>query len=779
MPASSNHPPTNARALSLGRLIAAGLRYHWRTNLAVALAVMAASAVSRPARCWSAIRCAAACGTCCSTNWDSIDEMLVTDRFFRTKLAEDVAAKTISSSTFQPGRAGDLRARHRRESSRLAAGLRQVAVIGSGADFWRWAAADRSSRPLAARSCSTRRWPTRSAPSVGDEVLLAHRQPSQIPADSALGRKTETIRNRRLTVSAVIPGRGPRPLCFEPQPDGAARRVRRHRNAAKTPLEQPDKVQRDLRGRARQPRAVASEAGMPPWKRSLHPKLADYGIKISEHKLGYVQLTSNRMLIEPGGRPARHRRAFADDHPQDCSPIWPTRSPPAASRFPTRRSRPSTFARRAAAGPFQNARGRADRATGRRRDRAQHLGRRRPGRQAGRRDDDHLLRAREHARRGARSRRPRSASRRSWRIEGLAADPDLTPQMPGVTDQLSIGDWDPPFPFEACARARQGRSNTGTNIARRPRRSSSLAAGPPAVVEPLWRHDGRALRAAAGADVADAGRTTGTRAGRRWASCFVPIKRLGLEAVGGTTPFDGLFHRLQPVHHGLGADAGVAAVPLGHGQARAEEIGMLRTVGLRRRKIFAVLAGEALVVTAVGSLLGVVAGVGYAWLMIMGLTTWWVGAISTPFLHLYVTPLSLAIGFVGGLIVSLLTDAVDRAAAGAHFGPRHARRPGRARTVYRRRPGRTGHAGLPPVLFVLAVVCGAMAPLVCSGEAQAGAFVGSGALVLAGGTDATSGIACGSGRHGQRRSAGSSADRPAGGCATARAIPAAARCRSA
>ena len=90
-------------------------------------------------------------------------------------------------------------------------------------------------------------------------------------------------------------------------------------------------------------------------------------------------------------------------------------------------------------------------------------------------------------------------------------------------------------------------------------------------------------------------------------------------------------------------------------EGRAEEIGVLRTVGMRNRKIFAVLAVEALVVTAVGSLLGVAAGVGYAWLMIVGLTTWWVSAISTPFLHLYVTPQSLLIGFFGGLIVSLLT----------------------------------------------------------------------------------------------------------------------------
>src|SRR5262249_3503073 len=32
-------------------------------------------------------------------------------------------------------------------------------------------------------------------------------------------------------------------------------------------------------------------------------------------------------------------------------------------------------------------------------------------------------------------------------LEGPAADPDLTPEFPGITDKLSIRDWNPPFPY--------------------------------------------------------------------------------------------------------------------------------------------------------------------------------------------------------------------------------------------------------------------------------------------------------------------------------------------
>lgn len=33
-------------------------------------------------------------------------------------------------------------------------------------------------------------------------------------------------------------------------------------------------------------------------------------------------------------------------------------------------------------------------------------------------------------------------------MEGAVADPDLTPPFPGVTDKATIGDWDPPFPYD-------------------------------------------------------------------------------------------------------------------------------------------------------------------------------------------------------------------------------------------------------------------------------------------------------------------------------------------
>jgi ABC-type antimicrobial peptide transport system permease subunit len=209
---------------------------------------------------------------------------------------------------------------------------------------------------------------------------------------------------------------------------------------------------------------------------------------------------------------------------------------------------------------------------------------------------------------------------------------------------------------------------------------------------------------------------------------FRPIKRLGLEAARGTTSFDGLFVGFSLFI--MVASLLLVALLFRLGiETRANELGVLRAVGIGGRKIFAALAAEGGIVAAVGSLVGVAAGVGYAWLMITGLTTWWVSAISTPFLALYVTGRSLAIGFLAGLVVSLATIlwtlwrsgrvSVRRLLAGQMTAENETlRKPSRAAPVA---------AG---VMLALAAVCGLAAPFL-SGEAQAGAFVGSGALILA------------------------------------------------
>jgi hypothetical protein len=63
---------------------------------------------------------------------------------------------------------------------------------------------------------------------------------------------------------------------------------------------------------------------------------------------------------------------------------------------------------------------------------------------------------------------------------------------------------------------------------------------------------------------------------------------------------------------------------------------------------------EGLAVAAIGSIIGTLAGVGYAALMLWGLRTWWLPAIGTPFLTFHVAWQSPVIGFASGLVLALI-----------------------------------------------------------------------------------------------------------------------------
>src|SRR5688572_17647565 len=166
-------------------------------------------------------------------------------------------------------------------------------------------------------------------------------------------------------------------------------------------------------------------------------------------------------------------------------------------------------------------------------------------------------------------------------------------------------------------------------------------------------------------------------------------------------------------------------------EQRASEIGLLLSLGWSRPQVRRLLVGEGGIVAAVGAGAGVVGGVGYAWLMLAGLRSWWVGAIASPFLTLYVTPLSLLVGFLAGLLVSVariwfslgrVKRAVVRSLlAGEIVIPNHKSQVPNPKSQI-------------PIYFAAFLFLAALAltfyAATLGGEAQAGAFMGAGAALL-------------------------------------------------
>jgi hypothetical protein len=93
-------------------------------------------------------------------------------------------------------------------------------------------------------------------------------------------------------------------------------------------------------------------------------------------------------------------------------------------------------------------------------------------------------------------------------------------------------------------------------------------------------------------------------------------------------------------------------------EMKTAQIGIRLAVGWTPFQAGKVLLGEGCVLATCGAVLGTVFGIGYAWLMIYGLTTWWLDAVTVPFLTLHINPWSLVIGCVSGLALSAVTIAL-------------------------------------------------------------------------------------------------------------------------
>jgi hypothetical protein len=88
-------------------------------------------------------------------------------------------------------------------------------------------------------------------------------------------------------------------------------------------------------------------------------------------------------------------------------------------------------------------------------------------------------------------------------------------------------------------------------------------------------------------------------------------------------------------------------------EQRVREVGLLRAVGFSTAAVRALFTIEGLVLALVGSVIGVAGALGYGYLMMTGLTRWWVGAVGTTALTLHVSPAALGAGAAGGVLAAL------------------------------------------------------------------------------------------------------------------------------
>jgi putative ABC transport system permease protein len=303
-------------------------------------------------------------------------------------------------------------------------------------------------------------------------------------------------------------------------------------------------------------------------------------------------------------------------------------------------------------------------------------------------------------------------------LAGAAADRQLTPDYPGITEARNLRDWDPPFPLDlrrirpvdeqyweryratpkAFVRLGRARQLWGTRFGS----LTSLRVSPPS---PAFAE---ALRARL--DPAKMG------------LAVMPVRRQGLEAAQGTTDFGEYFLYfsffvvvsallLTGLFFGLGVEQ------------RLSEIGVLRALGFDLSRIRSLFLREGVVLAVAGAALGLGVAVGYGALVMLGLRTWWFDAVHTRFLSLHTSLPALAAGAAGGVAIGLgvLAWTLGRlrgvSPRGLIAGERASIRPARRRA-----------AGAAATVAALALAGASWAGIVD----QTGGFFGAGALLLCG-----------------------------------------------
>ncbi len=232
-------------------------------------------------------------------------------------------------------------------------------------------------------------------------------------------------------------------------------------------------------------------------------------------------------------------------------------------------------------------------------------------------------------------------------IRGMAADREFAPVYPGITDQKSLADWDPPFPID-LKRVRPRDEEYWKQYRTTPKAWVPLDTG-----RKLW----------------------GTRFGSYTSIRFLdPDSRLEKVLRAETDPLSGQFTLLPVRQQSLDASAGstdfgeyftyfsvfvlAAALilmalffRLGVEQRRGEA-GLLRALGASDELLRRFFLAEGLAVAAAGALIGALCAPAYTALIVQGLRTWWRDATGTRLLRLSADPGLLAVGAIGGTVMA-------------------------------------------------------------------------------------------------------------------------------
>ncbi len=724
---------------------------YWQTNLAVSLgAAVATASLTGALMVGDSMR-----GSLLEIavgRLGGITHSLVAQRFFRSALAAEIVGE-LRGSGATASAAPAILLRGGVSHADLESRVEGIGILGVNEQFWQLDSfehpidvikrTDRSvilNEPLAAELQAK----------VGDDVILRLAKPAAVSTETLLGRRDDVSSSIRLEVAAILPAEGLAAFGLNPRqttPKNAfvplsvlQRSLDREEqiNAILGSIGQPDQVDTHSR----------SDGDSDMWQRALQKtaRLGDVGLRLRQcESLGYVAVESDALLIPPALESAI--RAAALDAGLTASPILAhlantiaveSTSQSVAARIPystvaaieplseTMRKLTASLNTEVilAPGDILLNQWAAD-------DLRASVG-----------DRIALTYYLINDRGTIETHSTTFTLRGIVPLAGAAADPGFIPEYEGISNAKSLADWNPPFPIDLSL-VRDRDEDYWKDHRTTPKAFISLVDG-----QRLWASEserfGRItsfrLSSTAAGESATNGNldavveafTTSLSRNMNVADLglrFQPIREQVESAAQGGTDFGILFVSFS--FFLIAAAAMLIALLFRLGvERRAHEIGMLLSFGFTPRAVGRILLTEGALIASIGGVLGIGGALGYAWLMLEGLRTWWSDAVNAPQLHLHVRAATVAIGFLAGVLVS--TVSIVWSVRGlTHLSPRRLidGRLGDSDLTAGRHQGRTS-AVIAVIAFALAAGLAATAFFVDTNTRIAVFFAGGSAMLV-------------------------------------------------
>jgi ABC-type lipoprotein release transport system permease subunit len=242
-------------------------------------------------------------------------------------------------------------------------------------------------------------------------------------------------------------------------------------------------------------------------------------------------------------------------------------------------------------------------------------------------------------------------------IEGGHADRTLMPEFPGLAKAESTQEWDAGFPLvhklgdedEDYWKKYRGTPKAFVRLAAGQAMWTNRFGNATAVRRPL-PPDENGPRLAARVERELLGKLNPLQFGLN----VEPVRAQALAASAQSQDFGGLF--LGFSFFLILAALILMALLFQFGlEQRTAEVGTLLALGFRPGQVRQLFLGEGAVLALAGGIVGVAGGLGYAHVMLQGLTTIWRDAIGASSLHFFVTPVTLAIGLGSSVVVATLS----------------------------------------------------------------------------------------------------------------------------